>query len=215
VFNGARRLGKIDFAFPSSYRIAYSRGRPAKILFRYPNTKRFTSPLCHARRSAYFRVDRATTTVFNYRKSSRRVVNGVRNSSKYTCFLYALFVPSIAYLSFYIYIFIRTRTASFRIFILAPAPNSVPSPLFSHRRHLRPPHRSPIPRVPHATEMVGLTIRRHRRRRPTVPTGRAREPARGYSTRQVIYSLSGRGPSRNWKIHPSTRDKTGHIHGSV
>lgn len=104
---------------------------------RTPNV--FTSPLCHARRSAYFRVDRATTTVFNYRKSSRRVVNGVRNSSKYTCFLYALFVPSIAYLSFYIYIFIRTRTASFRIFILAPAPNSAPSPLFSHRRHLRPP----------------------------------------------------------------------------
>lgn len=44
--------------------------------------------------------------------------------------------------------------------------------------------------------------------------GRPAEPARRYSTRQVIYSLSGR-PSRNWKIHPGTRDKTGHIHGSV
>lgn len=46
---------------------------------------------------------------------------------------------------------------------------------------------------------------------PYRTTSRAR--AR-YSTRQVIYSLSGR-PSRNWKIHPGTRDKTGHIHGSV
>jgi len=39
-------------------------------------------------------------------------------------------------------------------------------------------------------------------------------PRPRYSAHQVIYSLSSR-PSRNWKIHPSTRDKTGHIHGSV
>lgn len=39
-------------------------------------------------------------------------------------------------------------------------------------------------------------------------------PRSRYSAHQVIYSLSSR-PSRNWKIHPSTRDKTGHIHGSV
>lgn len=39
-------------------------------------------------------------------------------------------------------------------------------------------------------------------------------PCTHYSAHQVIYSLSSR-PSRNWKIHPSTRDKTGHIHGSV
>lgn len=48
---------------------------------------------------------------------------------------------------------------------------------------------------------------------PTTSAARPSPRAR-YSTSQVIYSLSV-WPSRNWKIHPGTRDKTGHIHGSV